>query len=239
VHSQFSKTRAIENGWVGKDRLHVIPHGVLDYYTKFPRDNPPAAEAGHTVLFFGAIEHYKGLDLLVRAFAKLPLHILSVSTLMVIGKPGIRMEPIRRLAASLGVGHRIVWKLRFVEEWEVASAFNSATVIALPYRDIDQSGVLMTALAFDKPVVATAIGAIPETIQNGVHGYLVPPNDVEALAAALERILRDPQIRASMEEAVRLRHRDLCWDNIARRTNEIYSAVLLGSKEIPEMPCAF
>ena len=107
------------------------------------------------------------------------------------------MTVLKQLECSLGIQNRVEWNLRFIPEREVAALFRSATVVALPYLEIDQSGVLMTAIGFERPIVATRIGGIPETIQDGVHGALVEPGDVAGLAEALGRMLGDPAARHS------------------------------------------
>jgi glycosyltransferase involved in cell wall biosynthesis len=133
------------------------------------------------------------------------------------------LAPLRQLCNELDVNDRVQWKVGYASERQVSELFRSASVLALPYREIDQSGVLMTAVAFHKPVVATRVGAIPETIQHGVHGYLVEPGDVDGFARSLEAVLSDEQRRSAMQAAMR----DLCqgslsWDGIARQTLQMY-----------------
>jgi glycosyltransferase involved in cell wall biosynthesis len=99
----------------------------------------------------------------------------------------------------------------------------------LPYREIDQSGVLMTAIAFDKPIIASRIGGLAETIQDGVHGRLFPAGDVPALTAALQEILAHPERRRYMGKAVRELRESISWENSADRTMKMYEQFLSGS----------
>jgi len=136
---------------------------------------------------------------------------------------------LRELARSLGIEERINWILRFVGEEEVPGLFASADVVALPYREIDQSGVLMTAIGFDKPIIASRVGGFAETIQDNVHGRLFPARDVPALTAALEEILGQPERRSEMEKAVRKLRESLSWEKSAERTFEVYEQLQSSS----------
>jgi glycosyltransferase involved in cell wall biosynthesis len=228
VHTEYSKQRVIEQGWMEEDRIHVIPHGILDHYRAFKTTgNEPAEEREQTILFFGGIEAYKGVGALIEAFAALPQTIRATTRLVIAGKPGIDMKPILDRASLLGINQRIKWDLRYFPEEEVPALFNRASVVALPYTDIDQSGVLMTALAFDKPIVATRVGGIAETMQDGVHGRLVPPGDIASLTSALAAVLADRNLRMSMERAMRqLRSKDLSWASISRKTLDLYERLV-------------
>ncbi len=224
VHSAFSQMRILEQGWITGERLHLIPHGVLSYYRSFaPVPAAPASEE-QVILFFGSIERYKGLDVLIEAFALLPTELRQSTRLLVAGKPGIDMAPIRARAQALGVDPRIRWELRYLEEEEIPRLFDEATLVALPYTEIDQSGVLMTALAFGKPVVASWIGGFAETIADGVHGRLTAPGDIPALAAALQSVLLDVAGQKAMQAAIAdLSCGALSWDSISQQTLEVYS----------------
>ena len=172
VHTEFSRKKILELGWCAPEKLHVIPHGVLECHQGTA--NIPDAGTGQEqkLLFFGHVRVYKGVDLLIRAFAQLPPDLLASTRLVIAGKPGMDASELQQLAQALGVNHRIDWHLRFVPDEEIPAFFSQASLVVLPYRDIDQSGVLMTAIAFEKPIVASRIGGIPEVIQDGVHGRL-------------------------------------------------------------------
>ncbi len=229
VHAAFSQMRILEQGWIAPEKLHLIPHGVLSYYRSLAPVSVEPAREQQVILFFGSIETYKGLDLLIEAFALLPADLRQSTRLLIAGKPGIDMAPIRKRAQVLGVDQHIRWELRYVGEEEIPRLFDEATLVALPYTDIDQSGVLMTALAFGKPVVASRIGGIAETIADGVHGRLTPPGDIPALTAALESVLLDKAGQKTMQAAIAdLSGGALSWDSISRKTLEVYSR--LGSQ---------
>jgi glycosyltransferase involved in cell wall biosynthesis len=224
AHAAFSQTRILEQGWVALERLHLIPHGVLSFYRSLAPARQATGGEQQVILFFGSIEPYKGLDNLVEAFAMLPRDLRDSARLLIAGKPGVDMAPIRERARALGIEQRIQWELRYLHEEEIPHLFDQATLVALPYTDIDQSGVLMTALAFGTPIVGSRIGGIAETITDGVHGRLTPAGDIPALAGALESVLRDRAGQEAMRAAIgELSRGPLSWDAISEKTLEVYS----------------
>jgi glycosyltransferase involved in cell wall biosynthesis len=227
VHSGFSNRVIVEKKWASANKIHLIPHGVLDYYQDLDNGTPSPASSPNVVMFFGNIEEYKGVDVLVRAFALLPAEVLARTQLLIAGSAKIDIEPLRKLGRDLGIESRIVWKVGYVAEEEVAGLFRSATVVALPYRKIDQSGVLMIAVAFGKAIVASHIGGISEVVEHGVHGLLVNPEDTRGLATALQELLTSPARRHSMEQATtRLAKTELSWARSARKTTDLYRQLL-------------
>jgi glycosyltransferase involved in cell wall biosynthesis len=231
VHSESSRQMALTRHHVAPEKLHVVPHGVLEHYRPdVVRED--VAEAEMKVLFFGNIEPYKRLDILLRAFALLPASLRTRTELVVAGRPGCDLESFWQLAQVLGISSRVRWDLRYIPENEVGALFGSATVVALPYLSIDQSGVLMTAVGCRRPIVATRTGGIPETIQDGRHGLLVDPGDANALSEALKRVLSEPDLRRSMEKAqCGLLDGSLSWNAAAARTIEVYRQTIKSSAD--------
>jgi glycosyltransferase involved in cell wall biosynthesis len=114
-----------------------------------------------------------------------------------------------------------------VSDAELAALFRAADLAVLPYREIDQSGVLYTALAFGTPLLLSAVGGFPEIARTGA-AELVPPGDAAALAQALGALLGDPGQRAALAEASRRAGAPdgpYGWDAIARRTLALYAAL--------------
>ena len=222
--SQHGAGRLRDAG-VDPARIHVIPHGAFDYLTRLPEERPLPAElkgaVGPVILSFGVIRPYKGIDVLLRAFAA-----VEGAELWVVGRPlGADLDELHRLAAAAPGPVRIL--PRFVPDSEVPAIMRRADIVALPYRDVDQSGVLYTALAFGKPIVASAVGGFGEVIQGHGAGRLVPPGDPQALAASLRELLAQPAERARLGEAALAAARGpYSWDSVARRTLDLYQDLL-------------
>ncbi len=115
---------------------------------------------------------------------------------------------------------------RFVTDPEIPAFFRRADVVVLPHREIEQSGVLYTALAFGKPIVASAVGGFVDVGEAG-GASLVPAGDAAALGAELDRLIGDADARRALgESAAELARSAYSWDSIAERTLAIYRDLL-------------
>ena len=216
VHSEHGRGRL--SGELGLDpgRVHVIRHGAFEHLTKLPEESPLPHELeaveGPVVLCFGLLRPYKGIDVLLDAWRG-----VEGAELWVVGMPRMDLEPLRDAAPP---GVRFV--PRFVTDPEIPAFFRRADLVVLPYREIDQSGVLFTALAFGRPLLLTAVGGFPEVAETGA-AELVPPGDPAALHAALARLVADPERRASLARAsAAAAAGPYGWDAIGERTLELY-----------------
>ena len=203
---------------LGVERSHLvrIQHPVFPGPAEQP--SPPA---GSTLLFFGLIREHKGLDVLVRALPAVAASVPDVR-LIVAGDPLDSVEPAQRLASDLGVAERIEWRLRFLGEHEITAVMGEATLVVLPYRKIDSSGVLATALGYGRPAVVTDVGGLPDAIREFGAGRIVPVEDAAALADACADLLSD---RTALAEAFRgtgAARRSLTWDRAAAAHEAVY-----------------
>jgi len=193
-------------------RMAVHPHPT---YTQFARGGMTRDEArrrlgvnGRVLLFFGLVRAYKGVHTLLAAFARLAEKIDA--TLLVVGEFYEDRAPYDREIAALGIGARTRVIDRYIPDDEVETYFRAADLVVLPYRSATQSGITQTAFAFERPVVVTAVGGLPDVVDDGVTGYVVPPDDPVALGAAIERFFaRDAG--ESMSAAIRARSDRFSW----------------------------
>jgi glycosyltransferase involved in cell wall biosynthesis len=186
----------------------------------------PAETGAPTILLFGKIKPYKGLDLLVEAFGRLPPALRQRARLRIVGEPQVAVASVEARAAALGIADRIDWDLRYVADAEIGGIIEAADILAFPYRDIEASGVLMAALAYGKPIVASALGAFAELLRDGEHGRLVPPDDADALAAALGDLLGNAARAARMGERVAALAAEVPdWQRIAGTTIALYEEI--------------
>ena len=216
VHSEHGRGRLVGDLGVDRSRVHVIPHGVLR-----PAGDgslPPELHdaEGPVALCFGLLRPYKGIDVLLEAWRG-----ITGAELWIVGAPRMDTAPLRSAAPP---GVRFVE--RYVSEGEAAALFRRADLAVLPYREIDQSGVLFTALGFGVPLVLTAVGGFPEIAQAGAAA-LVPPGDAQALRATLADLVAAPERRAALAAAAaRLARERFAWPAIARAHLELYGRLL-------------
>jgi glycosyltransferase involved in cell wall biosynthesis len=227
VHSEAGRSRLVAELGVDPGRVHVIPHGAFEHLTAAAAQSPSALEGldgRRVVLFFGLVRPYKGVDLLVEAFAATP----PDAVLLVVGMPRTPIEPLERRAQELGVADRVRFVPRFVPDEELPSYFRRADIVALPYREIDQSGVLYTALAFGSPLLLSDVGGFPEIAARGA-ARLVEPGSVDSLRRGLVELLDDADGRRLMSEAARqLAREEHSWDAAAEATERLYQRLLEG-----------
>jgi glycosyltransferase involved in cell wall biosynthesis len=219
AHSEHGAARL--RGEVGLDpaRVRVIPHGAFDYLTRLPEEKPLPAELegaeGPVILFFGLLRPYKGLDLLLEAFAQ-----VEGAELWIVGNPRMDVAPLR--TAGQAASGRVRFVTRFVEDAEIPAIFRRADLVVLPYRDVEHSGVLYTGLAFSKPMVLSAVGGFPEVAATGA-ARLVPAGDASALASALSELTADPAARERLAAAAsEAAAGPYSWDAVARQTLALY-----------------
>jgi glycosyltransferase involved in cell wall biosynthesis len=212
VQSQRALEQLADLG-VASERLVRIQHPVFESGVE------AQAPEGATILFFGLIREYKGLDLLLRALPELP-----EARLVVAGDPLDPVEPLQRLAAELGIADRVEWRLGFLPEEEIPRLMHEATLVAVPYRKIDSSGVLATALGHGRPAVVTDVGGLPDAIREYGAGRVVPPQNPQALAAAIRELLAPDELASAFEGAQAAR-RALTWDAAAAQHEAVYEEI--------------
>jgi glycosyltransferase involved in cell wall biosynthesis len=205
-------------------RVHVIPHGAFEHLTHQADEVPLPAELaaveGPVVLCFGLVRPYKGIDVLLEAFRE-----IEGAELWIVGMPRMDMEPLERLAERCTSTVRFV--ARFVTDREIPAYFRRADLAVLPYRAIEQSGVLYTALAFGNAIVASSVGGFTEIGERDGALRLVPPGDATALRDALVELLGNEGERESLAAAAaRAAATTYSWDRIAAQTLDLYRDLL-------------
>ena len=215
VHSEHGRARLVGELGIEPDRVHVIPHGVFAHLAEVPRQPPPFETEKPVVLCFGLMRPYKGIDVLLDAWRG-----IDDAELWIAGMPRMDIASLRTSAPA-----NVRFVPRFITDSELPAYFQRADLVVLPYREIDQSGVLFTALAFGKPLLLSEVGGFPEVASTGA-ARIVPAGDPVALREALRELLGDPAALAAMaaraQEAAEGRY---SWDAIAARTLDLYRSL--------------
>jgi glycosyltransferase involved in cell wall biosynthesis len=216
VHSEHGRARL--TGELGLDpaRVTVIPHGAFTHLAgltaQLPPELPDPGPGVPVVALTGLLRAYKGIDVLLDAWGRFGAD--PPGELWIVGLP---RTP---LPTALPPGVRLV--PRFVSDAELAAVLRRADLVTLPYREIDQSGVLYAALGLGRPLLLSAVGGFPEVAATGA-AELVPPGDPAALHGALAALLADPQRRATLAAAaVRAATTTYSFDAVAARHIDLY-----------------
>jgi glycosyltransferase involved in cell wall biosynthesis len=231
VHSQSGRARLTDQLGLDPARVHVIPHGVLEHLA----EGQPASGAGAAapfdggallpfqtedpvVLCFGLMRPYKGIDLLLDAWRG-----IEGAELWIVGMPRMDIAPLQAAAPA-----NVRFVPRFVGDLELPPYFRRADLVVLPYREIDQSGVLFTAMAFGKPMLLSDVGGFPEVAATGA-ARTFPAGNADALRSAMQELLADPAALAEMAAHARSAATGpYSWDSIAKQTLELYERLLAG-----------
>lgn len=218
VFGELLKRHVIEQG-VSPDRITVVPHGTFGQFAA--SDTAPDPEP--TGLFFGRIAPYKGLEVLLQA-APLIRRAIPQFRLIVAGEGDVApYEPFLQRELATGQCQLIN---RFLSDDEMSTLLARSSIVLLPYLEATQSGVVPLAYGAGRPVIATAVGAIPEIVEHNRTGLLVPPNDASALAQATASLLQDPARAQRLGAAGAAYAREkLSWDAIAQTTLQVYSRI--------------
>lgn len=224
VLTQAAAVVTLGEGWAARitriapgARVEVLPNAVVT-----PQAAPRRTGGGLNVVFLGAICAAKGAFCLLEAWAKLAAEWDDPRTarLTLAGDRGV--DDARRAVADLGIEGSVQ-----VRDWlppsEVAALLASADVFVLPSRSEGQPMSVLEAMAHGVCVVASDVGGIPELVEDGRTGVLVPPDDVDALVHALRRVLDDGDLRERLGDAARQRVlSEFDVDVVWRRLDALY-----------------
>jgi glycosyltransferase involved in cell wall biosynthesis len=200
VHSERGRDTLTAFG-VPEERLRVVPHPVT------PSD-PDRTDDGATVLALGVIRPYKQVDHAAEAVRR-----VAGARLLVAGDPAAPLPPLDGADLRLG----------YLSADEIRRALGDATVAVFPYRaELDQSGALLQALGAGVPAVVYDVGGLAEPVRSFGAGRVVPPDDVDALAAAIEELLGDRDALESAREGARRARESLTWDASAAAHLDLY-----------------
>jgi len=204
-----------------------VPHPIYDNYG--PRVDRERAidylqlEGGYRyLLFFGFIRHYKGLDLLIRAMADERLRD-SPLRLIVAGEFYEDRSSYEALIRELGLEEKVQLFAEYIPNEEVKYYFGAADLVVQPYRSATQSGISQLAYHFQRPMLVTRVGGLPEIVEHGKAGYVVD-TDVDAIAAAIFDFFEQDRLEmmmAGVEENKKL----FSWNRMVEGLKEVYGRV--------------
>ena len=238
VHTEEMRIELTNEFGVEPERITLIPFGINN---AVPHTSLTEQEAKKllgigpgekTILFFGRITLYKGLEYLVSAFKQLSSRDHSYR-LIIAGRPQEAAEEYMRGIRDASREHvqsnKIVLNTYHIPDEETEIYFKAADVLVLPYRAVYQSGVLFLAYSFGLPVIATDVGSLKDDIAEGQTGFICKPEDSQDLAAAIERYFASDLYvdlsgrRMAIKEYANQSH---SWDVVGQETLKVYARLL-------------
>jgi glycosyltransferase involved in cell wall biosynthesis len=220
IHAQSSICHGQDGNYLREKRISIILYGPLEIYQVWKNDS--LREENNNILFFGRISPYKGIEYLINA---VPIIKEKISDLKVtLAGEGSYYFDIKSLKENST--YQII--NRYIPNKELVQLIQKSVLVVCPYTDATQSGVIMTAYAFNKPVVATNVGGISEIVKDDVTGRLVPPRDSQRLAEAIIDLLKHPEKRKTMAENIcrNINEGKFNWSSIAKQTIEVYKKAI-------------
>lgn len=232
VHHEANRPQLARRFRIPAERIRVVPHGSYDVFRTKPLDRTAARRLlgvpldGPLVLFFGEIRAEKNLDGLVRSLAMVRRGIPNARLLAAGRLRHLDLATITDEIDRLDLRDAVDFRPVFIDDAHVDAYFAAADVVALPYRDITQSGVVFQAMTASRPVVATDTGALGHTVREADCGLVTQVGDDAGFAAALSELLSNP-VRAQHfgENGARAAATTYSWDACARLTWSVYEEV--------------
>jgi glycosyltransferase involved in cell wall biosynthesis len=225
VHTMEDKKTLIRRG-VNSEKIFVIPHGAYELFRNM-HVNESGENEENCILFFGYIAENKGVEYLIKA---VPLILKEIPGIKVIIAGEGEFAPYSKLIYGKT---RFEIYNAFVPNEMVPRLFRRAKVVVLPYiHHRGQSGVLNIARTFGKPAIVTSVGDLPNMVEDGKDGLVIPPKDPKALAEAVVKLLKDDELRKQMGRNALKKAQELSWDNIAKMHMNVYEGVLNVRKKV-------
>jgi glycosyltransferase involved in cell wall biosynthesis len=223
VHTKYSKRKLQMEYGIKPDDITVISHGILEYTGTTDREKTDTFE----LLYFGNIKQYKGIDILIKALGHLNAKQINRLNLRIAGNPQEPVEPYKRLASSVGISEAITWELEYIPDEELPSLFRNADAIVLPYRDIDQSGVLMTAVGYPTPIIASDVGGFSEQLSHDENALLFSPKSPEKLGDCIVELLENEETRDRLTKGIdEFADGIPSWSKIGKEARTAYRQVI-------------
>lgn len=200
------------------------PHPLYDHYgERLPREKALSllnlSPDYRYVLFFGFIRSYKGLDILLKAFADERFRNSDVK-LVVAGEFYGDPKPYMELIKNLNIENQVVLRTDFIPDSEVNRYFSAADIVAQPYKTATQSGVTQIAFHFEKSMLVTNVGGLAEIVPDGKVGYVVEP-DEHQIADALQRFFTENR-REEFEKNIIEEKKKYAWSKFVETMEEVY-----------------
>ncbi|MDD5432012.1 MAG: glycosyltransferase family 4 protein [Candidatus Omnitrophica bacterium] len=219
VHGNKIKDEFIRKYKADLKKVAVIPHGEFSIFSRI--DNQLIEEEEATVLFFGRILEYKGLQYLIKAEPLIKKEIPNIK--ICIAGEGELLKEYEKLIVN-----RTSFEIinSYIDNNKVSQLFQKCCLVVLPYIEASQSGIVPIAYAFKKPVIATSVGSLPEVVKDGVTGFIISPRDINSLAEKVIFLIKNKEKRLLMgKNSFHMTKNELSWIEVATKTLNFYKEI--------------
>ena len=232
-HNEVSKKELIEKLGVPKEKIKVIPHGnYLHAIGPLPSKSISKKRLGipepsKVLLFFGQIKDVKGLDLLLRAMPNV-VKCYSNTVLVIAGRPWKSdFSRYEKMIEALDIKASCINHVEYIPDERVPDYYAAADLVVLPYRRIYQSGVLLLAMSYGKPVLVSDLSGMTEIIENGENGFVFRRGDKTSLEEQIIRALGDEaRTKKLAMNGLKYVSNNHDWDYIGKETADCYKALI-------------
>ncbi len=237
VHTSQSKIELLQEFPISESKVTIIRHGMnnrvsrKDITTTQSRTDLNIGSAEKVVLFFGNIDYYKGVDLLIESLDFLPKEFRNDFRLLIAGnsKSAGYTNSILEMIEKSNLKTKILSRISHIPDDEVEQYFMAADCIVLPYRSIYQSGVIFMAYTFGLPIIVSDIGNFRNDMIDGKTGFLLPSNTPEELSKAIISYFNSglyQKLPETREIIMKWALENYSWDAIGVETRRLYESLL-------------
>ena len=232
THNQFSKSEIVNSFPYLESKIRIVPHGNytpfinLGYKLVHSRDFLRLPQNKKILLFFGLIKEVKGLELLLKAF-KLLLEKQSDVCLLIAGKAWKNdFSVYQNIIDKCQLSENCIIHNHFIAHDDVPYYFSASDLVILPYKKIYQSGVLLMAMSYEKPVLVSDLPPLTEVVIDNENGFVFTTNNIQSLANKLFFAISDKnnleRVRQNGAKLVKSKYN---WSAIGRLTKKAYDTI--------------
>ncbi|MDA3912403.1 MAG: glycosyltransferase [Bacteroidales bacterium] len=206
-------------------KYRLVKHPLYDHFGKTLNQTEARKSLNldpdkKTLLFFGFIRDYKGLDLLIEAFN----HLDDTYQLVIAGEVYGSFEKYDKLIEQNTDSEHIHKHIKYIGDSEVPLYFSAADACILPYKSATQSGITSIAFHFELPIIATDVGGLKELVQHGKTGEIIPKADVSSIAKGIFNFFENNKA-ASYRQNIHNEKSEMTWDYLANQITELYQEI--------------
>lgn len=217
VHGQTLKKELKKHYKIDNKKISIIHLGDNSILLRYP---PQGKKIPRSILFFGRISHYKGLDILLNSLISLAEENISFH-LTIAGHGNLKKyhSQLNKITNIKIINKKILDK-------DVSTYFHQNEIIVLPYREATQSGIISLALSAKIAIIATKVGAFPEILTDGYNSLLIPPNNPSELQAAIKKLLNNKDLRRQLiTGGIRTVKKRLNWHVTVKKYYAVYQSI--------------